>query len=205
MFSRKWKDNNRNKTAAIQSLDNLYFIQCLTSFFFINHLGCRYIRNWLLNLNLIWKTLWTGVGNGLLISVLKKLNWFHLIGLMALVPLMWKWMDLLLRKNDLLRYWGWLSLLNWIGALILSLFLKLHPRKLMLWFVLWSFLPLRLLCISINLPDAHAWNTVIMSGLVPLIAFNMKDCRSFNCYPYWTLGSLPKCSHLKSFLLVLLW
>ena len=24
--------------------------------------------------------------------------------------------------------------------------------------------------ISINLPDAHVWNTVVMSGLVPLVA-----------------------------------
>ena len=38
-------------------------------------------------------------------------------------------MDLFLSKNDLLRYWGWLSLVNWIGALILFLLLKLPPRK----------------------------------------------------------------------------
>ena len=171
MFSWKWKDNNRNKTAAIQSLDNLYFIQCLTSFFFIDHLHCHYVRNWLLNLNLIWKTLWTGVGSGLLISVLKKLNWFHLIGLMALVLLMWKWMDLLLRKNDLLRCWGWLSLQNWIGALILYLLLKLPPRKLEPCFVLWSSFLLRLLYISINLQYGHAENTlIIISWLVLLVA-----------------------------------
>ena len=48
----------------------------------------------------------------------------------------------------------------------LSLFLKLPPRKLEPWFVLWSFFLLRLLCISINLPHGHAWNTVVMSGLV---------------------------------------
>ena len=29
--------------------------------------------------------------------------------------LIWKWMGLFLRKNHLLRYWAWLSLLNWIG------------------------------------------------------------------------------------------
>ena len=33
---------------------------------------------------------------------------------------MWKWMGLFLRKNHLLRCLGWLSLLNWIGALTLS-------------------------------------------------------------------------------------
>ena len=31
---------------------------------------------------------------------------------------MWKWMGLFLKEKHLLRCWGWLSLLNWIGALI---------------------------------------------------------------------------------------
>ena len=76
-------------------------------------------------------------------------------------------------------FWCWVSLphLNWIGALT-SLLLKLPPRKLEPWFVLWSFFLLRLLCISTNLPYSHAWNT---------------------------LGSLLKCRQLKSFLQVLLW
>ena len=50
--------------------------------------------------------------------------------LITLFLLMWKWMGLFLRKNHLLRCWGWPSLLNWIGALKLSLLLKLPPRKL---------------------------------------------------------------------------
>ena len=54
---------------------------------------------------------------------------------------MWKWMGLFLRKNHLLRCWGWLSLLNWIGTLTLSLLLKLPPRKLEPRFILWSFSP----------------------------------------------------------------
>ena len=33
-----------------------------------------------------------------------------------------------------------------------------------------SFFLLRLLCISINLPHDHAWNTVVMSWLVLLVA-----------------------------------
>ena len=83
---------------------------------------------------------------------------------------MWKWMGLFLRKNHLLRCWGWLSPLNWIGDLTLSLLLKLPPRKLEPWFVLWSFF---LLCISINLPYGHAWNAVVMSELVlPVSTFN---------------------------------
>ena len=86
------------------------------------------------------------------------------------VLLMWKWMRLFLRKNHLLRCWGWLFLLNWIGALTLSLLLKLPPRKLESWFALWSFFLLRFLCISVNLRYCHAWNTVVMSGLVLLVA-----------------------------------
>ena len=38
-------------------------------------------------------------------------------------------MGLFLRKNDFSRCWGWLSLLNWIGDLTLSLLLNLPPGK----------------------------------------------------------------------------
>ena len=44
--------------------------------------------NWLLNLNLIYETLWTAVRSGFLISVLGKLNWFCLNGLITIVLLM---------------------------------------------------------------------------------------------------------------------
>ena len=46
---------------------------------------CSNNLNWLLNLNLIYKTRWTGVRSGLLISMLGKLSWFHLTGLMTMV------------------------------------------------------------------------------------------------------------------------
>ena len=53
------------------------------------HLICANNLNWLLNLNLIYdETLWTGVRSGLLISLLRKLNWFHLTSLMTMVLLM---------------------------------------------------------------------------------------------------------------------
>ena len=81
-------------------------------------------------LNVIYETLWTGLRSGLLISLLGKLSWLFLTGLITMVLLMWKWMRLLLRKNHLLRCWGWLSLLNWIGTLTLSLLLKLPLGKL---------------------------------------------------------------------------
>ena len=51
------------------------------------HLICGNNQNWLLNLNLIYKALWIGAGGGFLISMLEKLNWFHLTSLTTLVLL----------------------------------------------------------------------------------------------------------------------
>ena len=48
---------------------------------------CGNNLNWLLNLNLIQKTLWIGARSGLLISMLGKLNWFRLTSLITLVLL----------------------------------------------------------------------------------------------------------------------
>ena len=130
--------------------------------------------------------------------MLEKLSWFHLISLITLELLMWKWMVLLLRKNHLLRCWGWLFILNWIGTLTLSLLLKLPLWKFEPSLVLRNFFLLRLLSISINLPYAHAWNTVDTSGLVPLVATRTVDPSLANSLE--PPGSPPKCSQLKSFL-----
>ena len=54
----------------------------------IGLLICGNNLNWLLNLNPIYETLWTGVRSGLLISMLGKLSWFHLTGLITMVLLM---------------------------------------------------------------------------------------------------------------------
>ena len=126
--------------------------------------------NWLLNLNMIYEAFWTGAGSGLLISMLEKVNWFRLTGLITLVLLMWKWTGLFLRKNHLVRWLDCISFLNWIGSLMLSLLLKLPPRKFEPWLTLWSFFLLWFLFISMNLPYAHVWNIVATSGLVPLVA-----------------------------------
>ena len=61
----------------------LLFILSMT-----RHLICGNNLNWLLNLNLIYETQWTGVRNGLLISILGKLRWFSLTGLITMVLLM---------------------------------------------------------------------------------------------------------------------
>ena len=96
----------------------------ILSIFFTSNLSN--LKNHILEFvkNLVKLGLWTLAGSGLLISMLEKLNWFHMTGPITLVLLMWKWIGLFLRKNNLSRCWGWLSLLNWIGPLTLYLLLK---------------------------------------------------------------------------------
>ena len=54
----------------------------------IRYLICCNNLNWLLNLNVIYETLWTGVRSGLLLSMLGKPGWFRLTCLITLVLLM---------------------------------------------------------------------------------------------------------------------
>ena len=54
----------------------------------IRNLICDNNLNWLLNLNPIYETLWTGVRSGLLMSMLGKLSWFCLTGLITMALLM---------------------------------------------------------------------------------------------------------------------
>ena len=54
----------------------------------IRHVICSKNLNWLLNLNLIYETLWTGVRSGFFISMLGKLSWFYLTGLITVALLM---------------------------------------------------------------------------------------------------------------------
>ena len=138
----------------------------------IRHLICGNNLNWLLNLNLIYETQWTGVRSGLLIWMLGKLSWFRLTSLITMGLLMWKWMGLFLRKNHLLRCWGWLSLLNWIGALTISLLLKCLQEN---WSIdLFYEVSFSGRCsVSLKLPYIHVWNTVVTSGLVlPVATWN---------------------------------
>ena len=69
--------------------DIAIFADDTTSLSVIRHLICGNNYNWLLlNLNLIYETLWTRAGSGLLISMMQKLNWFPLTDLITLVLLM---------------------------------------------------------------------------------------------------------------------
>ena len=54
----------------------------------IRHLICGNNMNCFLHLNLTYETLWTRARSGLLISMLGKVIWFCLTGLITLVLLM---------------------------------------------------------------------------------------------------------------------
>ena len=54
-------------------------------------------------------------------SMPEKLNLFHLTIIRSLELLIWKLMDLFLKRNNLLWCWDGLSRLSWMGALSLSL------------------------------------------------------------------------------------
>ena len=99
------------------------------------------------------------------------------------------------------------SKLGW--TLTSLLLLKLPPSKLELWLILWSFFLLRLLCISVNLPYAHAWNTVVMSGLVPcasscyleyLDKVQKRICRTVGLSLATSLEPLAHCRNVASLL-----
>ena len=129
------------------------------------------------------KTEWTGAGSGLSISELEKLNLFHLTDLVALMTLMWKCRSLFLKKNLIIKFWDYLSLLNWIGALTLSLLLKLLRRKFQSLFM--KFLSPE---VALYLYTSTIQHCCIPYKLVFLTA---------TCYFFWTLGSSLKCIKLK--------
>ena len=134
----------------------------------IKHLICGNNLNWLLNLNLINKTLDWGkkwlsdfnVGKTQLVSFdqsnntgsidlkmdgsdLEDKSSFRMLGLVFSSKLDWGSCIISIAKTGSKK----------VGAII-------HSMKIFL---------LRLLCISINLPYTHIWSTVVMSGLVPQV------------------------------------
>ena len=113
--------------------------------------------------------------------MLEKLNWFHLTGLITLVLSISKWVGLFLRKNHLLRCWGYLSLLKWIGSIDIISITKTAFKKIEVLICSMKFLSAGLLYISINLSYSLGWNTVAMSGLVSIM-----DIRTIST-------SLPAC------------
>ena len=137
---------------------------------------------------MIYETLRTEAGSDLLISMLEKLNWFHLTSLITLVLLMWKWMALILRKNHVLRCWGWLSVLNWMGALTLSLTLSLSP-EIALYLYKSNMWPCMEYC-------CNAWNGVPSCYLQLLDKVQKRICRTVGLEP------LAHCQNVASWSLL---
>ena len=152
---------------SMVSLSMLIIVLSILSL--IKHLICGNNLNWLLNLNLINKTLDWGkkwlsdfnVGKTELVSFDQSNNTgsidlkmdgsdiedkssFRMLGLVFSSKLDWGSCIISIAKTGSKK----------VGAII-------HSMKIFL---------LRLLCISINLPYTHIWNTVVTSGLVPLVA-----------------------------------
>ena len=111
---------------------------------------------------------------------------------------MWKWIGLFLRKNHLLRCSGWPSLLNWFEVLTLSLLLKVPPRKVEPWFILWSFFLLRLLkstkrpCIEYC---CHVWADVPSCHMKLLDKLQKRKSRTVGSY---LAGSFEPLAHRRS-------
>ena len=126
-----------------------------------------------------------------------KPNLFCLSGLLTLVLFDVKRDGYLLEENLYFEiFWDYLSLLNYIDAFTLSLLLKLSPKKLEPWFVLWHVFLLRLLFISINLLFSLKRNNVPSSWLV-FLAATWSFTSSLSSIFDWSL----KCIQPESFLL----
>ena len=88
----------------------------------IGHLICGNNLNWLLNMNLIYETRWTGIRSGLLISSLGKLSWFRLTGLITMVYIDVKMFGSILEEKSSFKMLGltFSSKLDW-GSYIISI------------------------------------------------------------------------------------
>ena len=113
----------------------------------IRHLICNNL-NWLVNLNLIYKTRCTGVRSGLLILMMGKSSWFHLTGSCIDV----KMDGSVLEEKSSLDMLGltFSSKLDW-GSCIISI-AKTSSKKTEPFIRSMKLLSLRWPCISINLP-----------------------------------------------------
>ena len=128
---------------------------------FSDVVGIYQLSNQWQQLDVIYRTLWAGAESALLISILKKFNWFCLTSAIDV-----RMYGLVIVEK---------SVSYWIGALTLSLLQKLPSRKLEPWFFIWSFILPKSHYISINVPYSHGWNTVAMSGLLLLSALWLID------------------------------
>ena len=139
----------------------------------IRHLICGNNYSWILNLNLTYKTLQTGAGSGLLISMLEKVNLFHWTNLKTLLPLLWKCISLLLKKNHLSRcfpfYTDWGSYTVYIAKTASEKFKAIiHSRE--------------IISSKVTLYLYKSTNVVVMPGM--LLLAECKTCINLKIVPY---------------------
>ena len=157
----------------------------------------------------LWNTVdW---GKKLLISMLGKLSWFCLTGLITMVLLMWKWIGLFLRKK-FFKMLGltFFSKLDWgsyiisiaktaskkIGALIHSM--KFLSPEVALHLYKSTIRPCMEYC-------CHVWAGAPNCYLELLDKLQKRIHRTVSPSLAASLEPLAKCGQLKSFLKVLLW
>ena len=142
----------------------------------IKNLICGNNQSLFLNLNLIYKTLWTETGSGLLVSVLEKLNLFCLTGLTSVVQkLMLNIIDVIMDGSVLeekssfkilrLSYSSKLDCGSYITSIV-----KTVSDKIGVLIRSMTFFPPEVGLVSLNLPYGLEWNAVVMPGLVLLAA-----------------------------------
>ena len=115
-------------------------------------------------------TLWTGAVSGFWISILEKQNWFHVILSNNTCVVDVKMDGSVHEGKSSFEMLGLTFSSKFdCGSNIISI-AKTVSKKTGALICSRNFFLLRLLCIPINLPYGHAWNTVVMSRLVLLIA-----------------------------------
>ena len=140
---------------------------------------------------------WTGVRSGMLISMLGKLSWFCFYRSNNNGSIGLKMDGSVLEEKSSFKVLGLTSSkLDW-GSYLISI------AKTDWKFVLWGFFLLSLLCISINLPYGHVWNTVVTTGLVPLVA--TWNCQTSYKNQYAWLFVLHMLLFLNRWLIVKMW
>ena len=154
-------------------------------------------------------TLQTGVGRGLLISMLEKLYLLCLTDLITLLLLMGKWMCLFLKKNHLWRCWNFLFFLNWIETLTLAP-AKIASKEMETFVCSMNFFSPEVAFYIYNSTTrpcieycSHVWTGVPSCHLdyvMPATEIVMKDYWSLTCCLSWTLDWSSKCSQFKPFL-----
>ena len=134
----------------------------------IRHLICGKNLNWLLNLNLISETLWTGARSGLLMLMLEKLVSFDRSNNNDSIDV--KIDESVLKEKSSFKIMGltFSSKLDW-GSSIISI-AKTASKEIGALVRSMKFLSPEVALYLRKSTIRYVWNTFVTSGLVPLVA-----------------------------------